>query len=49
MFSYIHDMDVVIECLIPIMIDVAGITKITNSILYVNEVRAIILSAMYLT
>ncbi|XP_019698026.1 odorant receptor 9a-like isoform X2 [Harpegnathos saltator] len=42
MFSYIHDMDVVIECLIPIMIDISGITKITNSILYADEIRAML-------
>lgn len=38
MFSYIHDMDIVIECLVPIMIDVSAMTKIMNSILNMNEV-----------
>lgn len=47
MFSYIHDMDIMIECLVPIMVDVSGMTKIMNSILCVNEVRVII-SSMYL-
>lgn len=48
MFSYIHDMDIVIECLVPIMVDVSGMTKIMNSILCVNKVRAIIFVMMYL-
>jgi len=47
MFPYIHDMDIVIECLVPIMVDVSGMTKIMNSILCVNEVRAIIFSRLY--
>lgn len=47
MFPYIHDMSIVIECLIPIMVDVLGMTKIMNSMLCVNEVRAIIFSMMY--
>ncbi|CAL1677719.1 unnamed protein product [Lasius platythorax] len=42
MFSYIHDMDVVIECLTPIMIDISGMTKIMNSMLCVNEMRALL-------
>ncbi|KAL6441728.1 hypothetical protein ACFW04_003671 [Cataglyphis niger] len=42
MYSYIHDMDIVIECLTPIMIDISGITKIMNSMLCVNEVRALL-------
>lgn len=48
MISYIHDMDIVIECLVPIMVDVSGMTKIMNSILCMNEVRVIIFSIMYL-
>ncbi|KAL6441727.1 hypothetical protein ACFW04_003670 [Cataglyphis niger] len=42
MFSYIHDLDIVIECLTPIMIDILGITKVVNSILCVNEMRALL-------
>ncbi|KYN26707.1 hypothetical protein ALC57_03933 [Trachymyrmex cornetzi] len=42
MFSYIHDMDIVIECLVPLMVDVSGMTKIMNSVLYVNEIRALL-------
>ncbi|XP_070165801.1 odorant receptor 13a [Polyergus mexicanus] len=42
MFSYIHDMDIVIECLTPIMIDILSITKVVNSILCVNEMRALL-------
>ncbi|XP_011698980.1 PREDICTED: uncharacterized protein LOC105456547 [Wasmannia auropunctata] len=40
--SYIHDMDIVIECLVPIMVDLSGISKIMNSILYVNEIRTLL-------
>lgn len=47
MFSYIHDMNIVIECLIPIIIDVSGLTKILNSMVCMNEVRVIIFSMMY--
>ncbi|KYM86183.1 hypothetical protein ALC53_04150 [Atta colombica] len=42
MFSYIHDMDIVIECLVPLMVDVSGMTKIMNSVLYMNEIRALL-------
>ncbi|XP_019885647.1 odorant receptor 4-like [Camponotus floridanus] len=42
MFSYIHDMEIVIECLTPIMIDISGITKIMNSMLCVNEMRTLL-------
>ncbi|XP_025075182.1 odorant receptor 9a-like [Pogonomyrmex barbatus] len=42
MVAYIHDMDIVIECLIPIMVDVSGMTKMLNSILCVNEIRALL-------
>ncbi|XP_029673300.1 odorant receptor 9a-like [Formica exsecta] len=42
MFSYIHDMDIVIECLTPIMIDISGITKIMNSMLCVNKMRTLL-------
>nr|XP_012231794.1 PREDICTED: odorant receptor 9a-like [Linepithema humile] len=42
MLSYIHDMDIVIECLIPIMVDISGMTKIMNSMLCVNELRALL-------
>lgn len=45
---YIHDMDILIECFIPIMVDVSGMTKIMNSMLCVNEVRAIIFSMIHL-
>lgn len=48
MFSYIHDMEIVIECLVPIMVDVSGMTKIMNSILCVNEVRTILFSTTFL-
>lgn len=40
MYAYIHDMDVVIECLIPIMVDVSGMSKIMNSMLSASEVSA---------
>ncbi|XP_036147467.1 uncharacterized protein LOC105832577 [Monomorium pharaonis] len=39
---YIHDMDILIECLVPIMVDVSGMTKIMNSMLCVNEIRALL-------
>ncbi|XP_071574684.1 odorant receptor 13a-like [Temnothorax nylanderi] len=42
MFPYIYDMDIVIECLVPIMVDVSGMTKIMNSTLCVNEIRALL-------
>ncbi|KYM98415.1 hypothetical protein ALC62_10874 [Cyphomyrmex costatus] len=42
MFVYIHDMDIVIECLVPLMVDVSGMTKIMNSVLCVNEIRALL-------
>jgi hypothetical protein len=38
MFPYIYDMDILIECLIPIMIDISSITKVMNSMFYMNEV-----------
>ncbi|KAL0111623.1 hypothetical protein PUN28_013066 [Cardiocondyla obscurior] len=42
MYAYIHDMDIVIECLVPIMVDVSGMTKIMNSILCINEIRELL-------
>ncbi|KYQ51669.1 hypothetical protein ALC60_09207 [Trachymyrmex zeteki] len=42
MFSYIHDMDIVIECLVPLMVDVSGMTKIMNSVLCVDEIRTLL-------
>ncbi|KAF3054404.1 Odorant receptor 121 [Nylanderia fulva] len=42
MFSDIRDMDIVIECLTPIMIDISGMTKVMNSMLCVNEMRALL-------
>ncbi|XP_020285705.1 odorant receptor 9a-like [Pseudomyrmex gracilis] len=40
-YAYIHDMDVVIECLIPIMVDVSGMSKIMNSMLSASEIKAL--------
>ncbi|KAH0946204.1 hypothetical protein HN011_010170 [Eciton burchellii] len=42
MFPYIYDMDILIECLIPIIIDISSITKVMNSMFYMNEIRILL-------